>query len=150
MKITTDTPAANIVEFRQMKSSHSLKMKQNEGWKLVRDKETGKTFYCQHNALIVDERREMVTCKTCGDEMSLLEAMRLLYRRIWWEENSRERQLDYDGKRVSRVQSAAFTCLYEAGVTPERYAERWNKERALRLTQMTDKPAEGKAERSLA
>jgi hypothetical protein len=87
---------------------------------------------CQHDALIVDEERGMVKCTPCGEEMSPLEALKVLCRRIWWEENGRERQLEYDAKRVSKVQTAAFQCLFEAGITPEKFAERWKKENEKR------------------
>jgi hypothetical protein len=109
---------------------------------VVDGKTTGKRFHCEHNVLEVDERRGVVICKTCGDEMSPLEALKLLYRTIWWEENTRERQIEYDQKRVSKVQVAALICLYEAGVTPEKYAERWNKEHARRATLEIAKVAE--------
>lgn len=87
---------------------------------------------CKHTALSIDEERGLVTCKTCNKEMSCLEGICMLADRIWWEENRRERQIEYDLKRVSTVQAAAVMCLYEAGVTPEKYAERWNKEHSRR------------------
>jgi len=87
---------------------------------------------CQHNALVLDAERAMVRCKNCGEEMSPVEALQILCRRIWWEENARERQLEYDAKRVGKVQSAAFLCLFEAGITPEKFAERWKKENEKR------------------
>lgn len=84
--------------------------------------------FCQHNALVLDEERGMVQCDNCKEEMSPLEALKILCQRVWWEENTRERQLEYDTKRVSKVQVAAFLCLFEAGITPEKFAVRWQKE----------------------
>jgi hypothetical protein len=87
---------------------------------------------CIHNSLMIDEDRGVVTCKTCEEEMSPLRAMLLMCRRIWWEQNIAERKIELDAKRVAKVQTAAIEHLYAAGITPEKYAERWERERQKR------------------
>ena len=52
--------------------------------------------------------------------------------KVWWEQNHLEAQLEYEEKRVKRVQYAAVASLYEMGITPERYAEKWMAEHARR------------------
>jgi len=114
-------PGTKVVEIRPAK--HSLREKR---WP---DK---KYNPCYHNQLVIDEDRGVVTCETCSEEMSPLKAMLLLCRKIWWENNIAERQIELDAKRVAKVQSAAIEHLYSAGFTPEKYAERYEKERQKR------------------
>lgn len=126
------TPGSTkVIEIKRKTSEHSLARKKKKY-----------NFECKHDGLLIDEERGLVTCKACKKEMSCLQAMLLLCSRIWWEENTRERQIEYDLKRVTKVQAAALTCLYEAGVTPEKYAQRWQKEQAIRAAKEVQKQAE--------
>lgn len=112
----------NIIEFKPGQELHVLEERRD------------RTSICRHNALTVDFERGMVTCKNCEKEMSPLQALKILCQAIWWKENERECQIQYDLKRVSKVQTAAFLCLFEAGITPEKYAARWAKEEEKRKT----------------
>ena len=89
--------------------------------------------YCAHPGLVIDRERGIVTCKYCSHEMSPLEGILLLCNKIWWQENNRERRIEYDLKCIAKTQKAAFLRLFEAGVTPEKYAERWAKEESERV-----------------
>lgn len=116
------TPEQKVIEFP---SQHSLDLKRQDSFPVV-NRPDGKYFICHHNALEVDEQRGMVTCKHCQTEMSPLEALKVLCFQIWWEENKREREIEYESKRM-KIQREAFRCLFEAGVTAEKYANRLEK-----------------------
>lgn len=106
-----------ILNFEPRKERHSLKV--------------GRTVpNCMHNALTVHPDSRTVTCDDCKDEVDPIEALLIVCRKIWWQENGRERELEYEEKRVSKVQAAAIMHLYKMGITPEIYAERWAREDA--------------------
>jgi hypothetical protein len=120
--IDPSSGSTKVTEIRTIPTQHTLDI----------DRRHRQYNPCKHNRLLVNEERGLVICQDCEEEMSPLEGMKLLCRRIWWEENIRERQIEYDLKRVSKVQSAALICLYEAGITPEKYVQRWQKEHIAR------------------
>ena len=90
--------------------------------------------YCAHGALLISEQRGVVTCKYCQEEMSPLTGILLLCNRVWWDKQKQENQIEFDLKRVSKVQGAAFKCLFDAGITPDKYAVRWAREDENRRT----------------
>ena len=87
---------------------------------------------CPHRALILNIEEREVRCKNCEVVLDPYQALETLCSRIWWEENARERQLEYDAKRVSKVQRIAIEHLHATGVTPEKYAIRWAAEEEKR------------------
>ena len=119
-KIPLD-PGTKVIQIRPQK--HSLRKK---SW------HEKKFNPCHHNQLVINEDRGVVTCETCAEEMSPLKAIVLLCSKIWWEQNAEERRIEIDEKRVAKVQTAAIEHLYAAGMTPEKYAARWERERQKR------------------
>jgi hypothetical protein len=85
---------------------------------------------CDHGALIVSEEERTVHCEKCKVQLDPIQALLVLCQSVWWKEKAEQDKLEYEEKRVSKVQYAAIAHLYEAGVTPEKYAERWAKEDA--------------------
>jgi hypothetical protein len=113
--------ASKVIEFP---SGHSLECIPSSPSRYVRYQGELHARVCEHNALELDERRGLVICEHCADEMSPLEALKTFARHIWWEENAREREMEHQIKRVSKVQKAALEYLFRAGITPEKYAEK--------------------------
>jgi hypothetical protein len=89
-----------------------------------------KKLACWHNSMTVHPDSRTVTCDECEEELDPIEALLVICRKIWWQENQRERELEYEERRVRKVQAAAIMHLHAAGITPEKYAERWAKEDA--------------------
>lgn len=87
-----------------------------------------KNLNCPHNAMKIHPDARTVTCDACGDEVDPIEALLIVASKIWWQESARERDLKNEQRRVEKVQYAAIAHLYAAGITPEKYAERWARE----------------------
>jgi hypothetical protein len=120
-------PISTLIEMPKLKDGtqgpvrkHKLKVK--------------RTTYdaCQHGHLIVDLKLRKVRCGLCDKDVDVFEALEILCRKAWWEENRLEAQLEYEEKRVKKVQYAAVAALYEMNVTPEKYTEKWAAEHARR------------------
>lgn len=93
---------------------------------------------CEHSHLLVSERRCTVSCKDCEEALDPLEALLIVAQPKWLEEWACELAIERDVKRVSRVQRAAFQCLYEAGITPERYAAKWKDKEQAQLAELEE------------
>jgi hypothetical protein len=107
-----------VVNFKPCPVKHTLESKPRD-WKKP---------HCDHRQMLIVEKKNIVECKSCGEELTPMEALLIVAREIWWTENARERQVEHDEKRVTKVQTAAVEHLHAAGITPEKYAVRWAKE----------------------
>lgn len=87
---------------------------------------------CSHGNMTVDFKLRTVTCNLCGKEIDSFEALQILCQKAWWEGNTLDAQLEYEEKRVKKVQYAAVAALYEMGMVPEKYAEKWAAEHVRR------------------
>ncbi|SRR6266404_6845736 len=87
---------------------------------------------CQHGNLQVDFKLRKVICLLCNKDMDPFDAFEILCQKTWWEEQRREGELEYEEKRVKKVQYAALRALFDMGVTPTKYLERWDAEHARR------------------
>ena len=105
-----------IIEFKPAPIKHTLRRKRH-----VYEE-------CDHRQLCITDGQSKITCDLCKKEIDPLKAVIILADGLWWEEHRREAQLEYDTKRVTKVQAAAIEHLYAAGITPEKYAARWVKE----------------------
>ena len=99
---------------------------------------------CWHNHILIDPYARQVSCGDCQVVLDPIDALMTLTRKTWWELEMAEGKLEYEEKRVQKVQYAAVKALFEMGMTPEKYADRWEKERALRLVGVPVAKAENK------
>jgi len=87
---------------------------------------------CLHPAFLVDQEGGKVFCKQCEKEIDPIETLLIVGSALWRNEWKRERDVEDEQKRVSKVQKAAVECLFNAGITPEEYARRFAKLQAER------------------
>lgn len=87
---------------------------------------------CMHGSITFSEQKRTVECGLCGRTLDPFEALKILSRPEWWAASSEERRLELEEKRVTKVQCAAISALYDFGIDPEEYEKRWNKERDKR------------------
>lgn len=86
---------------------------------------------CAHYlSFLVDGDAGKVFCSACKAEIDPMTALVRIAQASWRAEWSREQQVELEEKRVKRVQKAAIQHLFDAGITPEKYAERWAQLRA--------------------
>jgi hypothetical protein len=120
-------PISTLIEMPTRKDGHGGPVRKH---KLTKKAATWDV--CQHGNLIVDLKLRKVRCGLCDKDVDPFEALEILCRKTWWDENRLECQVDYEERRVKKVQYAAIAALYDMGCTPERYAEKWAIEHARR------------------
>jgi hypothetical protein len=97
--------------------------------------------YCPHTHVVVVEEERKVVCSVCEKEIDPIDALLMISRNLWWQNQAKERELELEEKRVSKVQAAALACLYRAGIGPEQYRIRWEKQHAEAATAVAIEPA---------
>jgi hypothetical protein len=122
-------PISTLIEMPKLKGGAKEPVRKH---KLVKKTITFDAYACQHGHLIVDLKLRKVRCSLCDKDIDPFEALEILCRKTWWDENRLEDQVEYEEKRVKKVQYAAVVALYEMNVTPEKYAEKWAAEHARR------------------
>lgn len=80
---------------------------------------------CRHAEFIINDRAGTVRCGRCNEEVTPFQALLTLCENWWFEANCQEMQIEFDAKRVAKVQGAAIEHLFKMGITPEKYATKW-------------------------
>lgn len=88
---------------------------------------------CPHYSFLIDEVDRVVNCGQCREQIDPLDALMILAndmvlaKDIWWKEHGDQNSFSPEQQRVTKVTKAALELLYDIGVSPAEYSERWTR-----------------------